>query len=96
MKFSLHGISQFVRWHRRGIGLLALCVAVIAGLGAALTPPAAPVALVVAARALSPGAALAAGDLTVIMVSDVEVPEGGFSDPAQVVGRPLVIGVTMG
>ena len=96
MKFSVHGISQFVRWHRRGIGLLALCVAVIAGLGAALTPPAAPVALVVAARALSPGTALAVGDLTVIMVSDEQVPEGGFSDPAQVVGRPLVIGVTMG
>jgi len=96
MKFSIHGISQFVRWHRRGIGLLALCVALIAGLGAALRPQTDPVALVVAARPLSPGATLAAGDLAVIMVTDAQVPDGAFSDPKEVIGRPLVIGLTKG
>jgi len=96
MKFSIHGISQFVRWHRRGIGVLALCVALVAGLGAALRPQTDPIALVVAARPLSPGATLAAGDLTVIMVTDAQVPDGAFSDPKEVIGRPLVIGVTKG
>ena len=94
MKFSLHGVSQFVRWHRRGLGLLALCFALITGLGAALSPPTAPVALVVAARALPPGAALAASDLAVVMVNDEQVPDGAFTDPQQVIGRPLVISLT--
>jgi len=96
MKLSIHGISQFVRWHRRGIGLLALCIAVIAGLSAALSPPADPVPLVVAARPLQPGAALAVADVAVVMVSDAQVPDGAFSDPQQVVGHPLVVGVTRG
>jgi len=96
MKFSIHGISQFVRWHRRGIGLLALCVALVAGLGAALRPQADPIALVVAARPLSPGITLAAGDLSVIMVTDAQVPDGAFHNPGEVVGRQVVIGLTKG
>jgi len=94
MKFSVHGISQFVRWHRRGIGLLALCIALIAGLSAALSPPTEPIALVVTARALSPGISLTEGDLAVIMVSDAQVPDGAFSDPQQVIGRSLIVGLT--
>ena len=73
-----------------------MCVALVAGLGAALRPQTDPIALVVAARPLTPGATLAAGDLAVIMVTAGQVPDGAFADPGDVVGRPLVIGVTKG
>jgi len=96
MRFSINGISQFVRWHRRGVGLLILCIALIAGLGAALQPKADPMALVVAARPLSAGTTLTAGDLTVVMVTAEQVPDGTFSSPGDVIGRPVVVSVTKG
>ena len=96
MSLSFRSVSQFIRWHRRGVGLMAVCVALVAGLAAVASARSSGAPVVVAAHDLSPGAALARSDLTTVMLPDGLVPDGSFADPEQLAGRPLSVGLTKG
>ena len=89
-------MAQAVRWHRGGVALLALFVAVVAGLSALLPSPVGEVSLVVAARALPPGVPLTEADLSVMAVEPSVVPDGAYQAVDELVGRPLSVGVTRG
>jgi len=95
-QFSLRNIVRALRWHRRGAAVLALLVAVLAGLGAVSSMNAGGVPLVVAASDLSAGAVLQSTDLIVVEAPPGLVPSGAFASPDELVGRPLSVGLTQG
>lgn len=94
--FTITGLLQAVRWHRWGIALLALFAAVLTGLSALMPHQSPGTAVVVAARALPPGAVLASADLTIANLPDEAVPDGAFTDIAELLGRPLCVGLSRG
>jgi len=89
-------ITQFVRWHRTGVALLALFVALLAGISALTSSETAGTPLVVAARDLSAGTVLSDQDLLVVTAPDDLRPDGCFRGPADLIGRPLSVGLTRG
>ena len=94
--FSWPNLLQAVRWHRRGIALLAFFIAVATGLSALLPGQNSGAPLVVAARPLPPGTVLTGADLTVINVAPELVPEGAFTSTDALLGRCMSIGLTRG
>ena len=96
MSLSFRGVAQFLRWHRRGAGLVAICVALVAALGAVQSAHGSGVPVVVATHDLSPGAALARSDLTIVVLPDGLAPDGSFADAEPLVGQPLSVGLTRG
>lgn len=94
--FSLAGLAQAIRWHRLGVGLLALFVAAVLALSALAPAQADGTPVVVAARPLSPGVALSDADLAIVHIAAELVPDGAFSNPAELVGRPLTVGLSRG
>jgi len=93
---TLTGLVQAIRWHRTGIAMLALFVAVLCGL-LAIAPGQTPgTPLVVAAHVLPPGTPLSADDLTTITVPPEAVPDGAYAITDDLLGRPLSVGVTRG
>jgi len=95
-QFSLHSIVQLVRWHRRGIGVLALAVAAMAALGAVMAGQNQGTPVVVAGRDLAPGATLVVSDLRTEYLAPDLVPGGAFASVAELVGRALSVGLTRG
>jgi len=95
-QFSFRSIARAIRWHRRGAALFAIVVAVFAGLGAVTSAHTTGAPLVVAATDLSPGVVLQATDLSVVDAPPELVPSGSFTNPVDLVGRPLSVGLTQG
>ena len=94
-QLSLAAISKFIRWHRTSVAVLALFVALVAGL-TALAPARDGTPLVVAARALQPGSVLTEADFVLVSAPADLLPDGCFSSIAGLVGRSLSVGITRG
>lgn len=95
-QISLDKLSQAVRWHRTGLAMLALFIALVAGLSALAPNQSGGVAMVVASRELSAGSALILDDLAVIHTDSGALPDGGYTNPDDLVGRSLTVGLTRG
>ncbi len=89
----LDSLRRAVRWHRRGIAALLVAVAVLAGLNVLSSRTTGGVPVVVAARGLRAGTAVAASDLTLVLVPPALVPDEAITDPAQAAGRVAVVGI---
>lgn len=82
-------LRRALRWHRRKLAVLATLAAVLTGL-TALAPQRPPtVSVVTAARSLAGGTTIAVGDIAETSLPPDAVPEGAWTDPAEVVGRVL-------
>lgn len=89
-------LQRLLQRHRRALAALAAGLAMAAAVGAA-SPPAPPTrSVVVAARTIAPGAALAADDLRVAAYPVGLVPGGAVTDPGAVVGRTTTTGLSPG
>lgn len=77
---------------------VAAALLTMVGLGLLAAPAAAPAGtpVLVAARDLAPGVALAPGDVAVRSLPDELVPAGALAEPAAVAGRQVVGGVRAG
>jgi pilus assembly protein CpaB len=82
--------------YRRPLGALLLAGAVVSALAAVAPPPAAVTAIVVAARDLSAGQVLVAGDLTVLRLPPAASPDGAVSEPAALTGRTVAAAMRRG
>ncbi|QGN33615.1 RcpC/CpaB family pilus assembly protein [Microlunatus sp. Gsoil 973] len=90
------GLIRLVSWHRRKLAVIAAMGATAAGITAA-TPPAPPtVTAVVAARQLTGGRQLSAGDLITRELPSAALPDQAVTEPEVVVGRTLVAPLTRG
>lgn len=86
-------VRRAFRWHRRGIAALLAAVAVLAALNVAVSRESGGTAVVVATRPVAGGANLQEADLGVVTMPASLVPEGAFTDPAQLVDRTVVVDV---
>ncbi|HEY5978835.1 MAG TPA: SAF domain-containing protein [Microlunatus sp.] len=78
-----------VRRHRRTLAILATLAAVLAGLTALAPPRPDTVAVVTAEHGLIGGTTIRPEDLTRTELPPRAVPDGAWTDPAEVVGRTL-------
>lgn len=78
------------RWHRRWFAAILASIAVLAILSALSPDASGTVPVVVAAREITGGSTLAAGDLKVLAYPAEAVPEGSFRDPPGLVGGEVV------
>lgn len=78
-----------LRRRRRTLAVLATLAAVLTGLAALAPPRPTTVEVVTAARTLAGGAELSAADLERTGLPPTAVPEGAWTDPAEVVGKVL-------
>lgn len=78
-----------LRRHRRKLAILATLAAVLAGLTALAPPRPDTVSVVTAQRALTGGTAVRAEDLDRTELPPGAVPDGAWTDPAEVVGQTL-------
>ncbi len=86
----LQSLLRAVRWHRRGLGMLAAAVCLVAAL-AALNPGAGDVhTVVVTSGALQAGTTIDADDITTIQVPGELAVEGTLSGPAEAIGQVVV------
>lgn len=92
----MRALVRAAAWHRRPLAVLAAVAAVLC-LSAALSPaPEATVPVVVAARDLDGGQALAEADLRVAHYPTALAPAGAPADPASLTGRALIAGAMSG
>lgn len=89
----LDSLRRAFRWHRRTFAALLAAVAVLAGLNALTTGSPDGVPVVVAARTIPGGQRVAAADLAVVHVPGATIPDGAGADPAEFVGRTVVVDV---
>jgi Flp pilus assembly protein CpaB len=78
-----------VRRHRRKLALLATLAAVLVGLTALAPPRPATVSVVTAAHTLVGGSTVAVDDLERADLPPAAVPDGAWTDPAEVIGQTL-------
>ena len=83
------GFRRALRRHRRKLAVLATLAAVLTGLTALAPPRPETVAVVTAARPLLGGHTVTSDDLTQVALPPQAVPEGAWTDPAEVIGRTL-------
>ncbi|SPF68472.1 SAF domain [Propionibacterium ruminifibrarum] len=87
-------ISSFlraVRWHRRGLAVIAASCALVFAL-AALSPGSGPTrSVVVSARPLAAGVVIGADDVALAELPAQVVPDSAVTDPSQVVGQVLAV-----
>ncbi|MFT4166757.1 MAG: SAF domain-containing protein [Microlunatus sp.] len=83
------GLRRALRRHRRKLAVLATLAAVLTGLTALAPPRPDTVAVVTAARPLDGGHTVTADDLTRTALPPQAVPDGSWTDPADVIGRTL-------
>lgn len=94
---KIHSVRLFeslrraFRWHRRTFAALLAAIAVLAGLNALTSRGADGIPVVVAARTIAGGATVTASDLAVARLPADLVPDGAFIDPAQIIGRTVVV-----
>lgn len=89
----LESFRRAFRWHRRTVAALLVAVAVLAGLNALTAGSPDGVPVVVAARTIAGGQQVAGTDLVVVRVPAATLPDGAATDPAEVVGRTVVVDV---
>ena len=89
-------LLRTLRWHRRGIAIVALAICLFAGLGIALAPPPTGTPVVVATRSLSPGTLLDASAVRLVLAPADLTPTGALTDLAQAVGARLAIAQAQG
>jgi Flp pilus assembly protein CpaB len=80
-------VLRAFRWHRRWFAAIFAAIAVLAGLNAINTAGPDAREVVVAARPIDAGTALAAEDLEMIRLPEQAIPDGALSDPADLIGR---------
>jgi len=90
------GLIRLISWHRRKLAVLAAMGAAAAGITAATPPAPHTVGVVVAARQLTGGQRLAAGDLSSRQLPPAALPDDAIVDPSAVIGRTLVAPVSRG
>ena len=90
------GLIRLIGWHRRKLAVVAAMGATAAGITAATPPAPQTVGVVVAARQLTGGRQLAAGDLTTRQLPRAAIPDDAISDPSAVLGRTLVAPLSRG
>jgi len=89
-------ITQFVRWHRTGVALLALFIALLAGFSALASRQAPGTPMVVAAHDLAAGAMISDQDVMVVTAPEELHPDGSFTSTDDLIGRPISVGLTRG
>jgi len=95
-QFWLAKAAKFVRWHRTGVGLVALFIALVAGLSALTPGGGTTTPMIVAAHDLPAGTVISDQDVIVITAPDDLVPDGCFTSADDLIGRPLSVGLTRG
>ena len=86
----ISSLLRTVRWHRRGLAIVAAACALVFAL-AALSPSSGPTrTVVVSARPLTAGVVIGADDVTTAELPAQSVPSSALTDPAQVIGQILV------
>ncbi|WP_316670082.1 SAF domain-containing protein [uncultured Propionibacterium sp.] len=84
-------LLRAVRWHRRGLAVIAAACALVLAL-AALSPRPAPTrTVVVSARDLAAGVVVGADDVTTAELPAEAVPAAALTDPARVIGQVLAV-----
>jgi pilus assembly protein CpaB len=78
-----------LRRHRRKLAALATMAAVLTGLTALAPPRPTTVSVLTAAHALAGGSTVAADDVEQLALPPDAVPDGAWTDPAEVVGQTL-------
>ncbi|WP_276697101.1 SAF domain-containing protein [Propionibacterium acidifaciens] len=85
----ISSVLRAVRWHRRGLAVVAAACALVLAL-AALSPGSGPTrTVVVSARDLAAGVVVDADDVTTAELPVGAVPASALTDPAQIVGQLL-------
>lgn len=85
----ISSVLRAVRWHRRGLAVVAAACALVLAL-AALSPGPGPTrTVVVSARDLAAGVVVGADDVTTAELPVDAVPASALTDPAQIVGQLL-------
>ncbi|GAB3711496.1 Flp pilus assembly protein CpaB [Mariniluteicoccus flavus] len=92
----LRAPARVIARHRRALAALAAGLSVAAAVGAISPGPPPTHPVVVAARPVTAGAALAADDLMIAHYPTGLGPADAISDPARLVGRPAVTGLAPG
>lgn len=85
----LVGFRRALRRHRRKLAVLATLAAVLTGLTALAPPRPDTVLVVTAARSLHGGHTVTADDLAQTALPPQAVPDGAWTDPADVISRTL-------
>ncbi|MBK9158268.1 MAG: hypothetical protein IPM11_09170 [Micropruina sp.] len=95
LRLSLpRAVARFFRRHRRGVAAVLTGLGVLAALSVVAPPPAPHMSVVVAVRELPGGSRVAVDDVRRVDLPVAALPERPVRDPAVVVGRLLVAGVT--
>lgn len=90
------GLIRLISWHRRKLAVVAAMGATAAGITAATPPAPQTVGVVVAARQLTGGQRVTAGDLTTRQLLRPAIPDDAVADPSAVLGRTLVAPLSRG
>ncbi len=83
------GFRRALRRHRRKLAILTTLAAVLTGLTALAPPRPDTVSVVTAARVLEGGHTVTSDDLAQVALPPQAVPDGAWTDPAEVIGRTL-------
>jgi Flp pilus assembly protein CpaB len=93
---SLPSLFRLLRWHRRAIGIVALFVCLLSGLGIVMGPKPTGSPVVVTTQALPPGTQLTAADIRVTLAPADLVPAAALTTVDQAVGAHLAVGQPQG
>lgn len=80
-------IARMVRWHRRGIGILAAALCLVAALSAIRSPDEDLCSVVITTRPLSSGLRIEADDITVARVPTILAVDVALREPPDAIGR---------
>ncbi|WP_085763853.1 SAF domain-containing protein [Propionibacterium freudenreichii] len=87
----LNSLVRAVRWHRRGLGLIAAAICVVAVLTALDPSASSSHTVVIASRPLAAGVAVGADDVTTLQVPAEVATSATLADPGAAIGQVVAV-----